>query len=465
MDMDTGLARTGGTRTWSLLWKMKKLLGARLHPREKFHTPENPATLRIAEGALLVTGLLAMLFSPSSGFAQCLPPGTGKFLISGNQICDPSGKPFKIKGVTAAYATFSDGQTNNQLNAFSSDWAIYLNRVQDMQAVKAAGANLVRIFIATWDNDPQYNNPNYSPTPAYPLSVWQAAGKTPRTVPQMLDDVVSAARNQGLVVLLVNSYSDPVTWQYGPKAIAWLQYLSTHYKNDPYVWFSPSNEPFCNSGIGWDFNLSQADTNTYCFDWANWQQDENALIQAIRNGQTGINQGSSSPILVNGVGWSSDLSQINVPANQLTDPMFLNNPNLAYGAHRYANDCAHFNNIPNAEFPKGQITDVNNLWASLSSTNAIYVDEVGNYNGPQSDAGCNGTGPRTANALSWNQDFIPWVATWTQTRSGSGAIGFTWHWNDGNNMTGSKTSDPVPANETLSSWGRVFKTQFLQVVH
>ena len=407
--------------------------------------------------ALAVVTLLATTLNPRSVKAA----GTGYFVVSGNKLLDPNGVQFIIKGATSPYGTFDGGSYTGW--GFSA----YQNRVQDAQTLKSLGFNLTRVNIAAWNYDPKYNDPNNG-------GVYKSL--TTETVPQMLDDVVSAYTSQGIVVDLGNDASDAPGQTYGALDISWLQYLSTHYKSNPYVWISPQNEPDCNGSASFEYDYSGITTN--CQNWAAQQGEENAYIKAIRDGQgpSGGNQGTNAPILINGITWSWDESGYLNGQYPLTDPMFPTSPNIAYGAHRYANDCAYFDNTPNTEFPQGQITDVNNLWGSFSLTHVVYVDEVGNYNFRQKNYGCNsayGTGS-TSNAITWQETvtsgsttyigFQPWVANWVKTSGGSGAIGFNWHWNDANNMTGSQKTYSVPANETLDQWGQIFVNDYVKAI-
>jgi hypothetical protein len=399
-------------------------------------------------GLALVASLAGGGVAPRAVHAQ----GTGRFVVSGNRILDPNGSPFVIRGVVADFGVLAGGSETTY------GWAAYQNRYQDMQAIRATGANLVRIFMSAWNYDATYGDPvNYPSTAVY-------AGETTQTAVAMLADVVNAARSQGLVVLLVDAYSDPPGGPHGTLTLNWLRYLSSYYASDPYVLFSPSNEPDCNAAASFLYDYTGDTSN--CSSWTSWHAEQQQFVQAIRDGQgpAGGNQGSSSPIVVNGPSWSWDLSQIDSATYRLTDPMFPSGANIVYGAHRYANDCAHFDNTPSSEYPNGQITAVQQAWANLAATNAVYIDEVGSYDGPAPgfNAGCNGSGGATWNAITWLKDpstgtgFIPWAMSWIQSGGGSGMVGFNWHWVDGNDMTGNQSTYPVPADETFDQWGTIF---------
>jgi hypothetical protein len=72
----------------------------------------------------------------------------------------------------------------------------------------------------------------------------------------------------------------------------------------------------------------------------------------------------------------------------------------------------------------------------------IVADEIGNYNGG---------GQNTL----WYQGMTDFLATWTNTRGGAGAIGFNSYWSDANSMTTNGV--------TKNAWGTYYNGHFLGV--
>jgi hypothetical protein len=332
-----------------------------------------------------------------------------RFRVHGNQILDPRGEPFVVKGVNAVYGRFAGG---DQLG-------FGLMNVQsvrrDAETLRELGVNLVQIYTAPW----------IATTGSVPYQQYL----------DELDHTVATMTARGMVVELgqdqyLSSSADMAAFD---------GMLAARYRWNPYVWLKPVNEPNCSFGA-----------TAQCHDWTFWQQEERAYVAAIRQA------GNTAPIIVNGVTWSWDLSQ--VASHPLGDG------DVVFGAHRYANDCATFDDTPSAESPNGQISAVNRLWAGLSATLPVVVDEVGNYDGPAPgyDAGCNGSGPHTWNAFTWVQSYVPWLTDWVNRRSGDGVIAFNWRWEDGNTLTGSPTE--TGPTEKLNAWGALYRSAYLRRV-
>lgn len=315
----------------------------------------------------------------------------GTFRVQGNKIYDPDGKPFIVKGVVAIYGRFMDQP--NTLGVIS-----YQNARRDLDAIKRMGVNVVRIFISAHYASLPPSDPDYLPD-----------------YMQEVDNVVRWTTQRGMVAYLANSQTANFN-----TSLRFVSQLAAHYKNNPYVWLQPMNEPNCDRLTG---DPSQ------CFDWQYWQTQQTMYVQAIRKA------GMTSPIVVNTINYSWDLSEIN------NYP--LPDSNIIYGAHRYAND--------NVNFTSSERADCDNKWANLAQRFPIIVDEVGAY----SSVG-------DAVHPAWNQGFIDYVTNWVNTRGGLGAIGFVYYWVSESSMTGNARENI--SNGVLTQWGKLFYDSYLKKV-
>lgn len=284
---------------------------------------------------------------------------TGRFYISNNIIVDPNGNRFTSKGVVTHYSTFLPSESDYQSGYADIN---FKNTTRDFNILQCMGVNTIRLFVA--------DNAN------------TAFDK------QRLDTVIKSARSRGFVVEIANSYSLP------NPSIPWLQYLATTYKNDPYIWLQPMDEPLCAQ--------SQARTmgypDKYCEDWAFWQQEHITYVKAIRA------SGFMNPIVINTISYSWDMRGI--------DMYSLNDNNIIYGVHRYGDDNVNFNdNKSDTGLPENQECDL--YWKAASSSHAMIIDEVRNEN----DSGFK-------NSIECNKGFMDYVSSWIN--AGQGAIGFTW---------------------------------------
>ena len=298
------------------------------------------------------------------------------FEVRGHSILDPHGHSFVIRGITALYGTFAGGDERGygEIN--------YRRARHDLALFRRMGLNLIRVFVAASDNDPYHK--------------------------ARIDAIVTWARREGLVVYLANSYSTAAA------SVPWLRYLARTYKEDPYVWLQPMNEPNC---AGAQYATSR------CHNWPFWQGEEQRYIAAIREA------GMRSPIVVNTPAFSWDLSRI--------DRYPLHDRAIIYGVHRYGND--------DRTFSAAQQTDSDWSWATLATTHAIIIDEVGAFNGRD-----------RRNSPGWLQGFMRYAADWVNRRGGDGVVAFTWYWPDPNGMSN--------ADGSLRTWGRVFYNLYLQRV-
>ena len=208
-----------------------------------------------------------------------------------------------------------------------------------------------------------------------------------------VDAIVQLATQRKMVVVI--SQDDTA----GAVA-AGLQALAQRYKSNPYVWMKPANEPH---------GASQS--------WANWRREENTWVQAIRAG------GNTAPIVLNAPAWSWTWAQY--------ADFKIHDTNIVLGPHIYANG--------SQTFDPGRVD-----WASLSSSYAVMVDEVGN-----DDVGA----PTPTGSASWNRQFFTFLANWVRNQHGAGCLAFNWNWSDGNSMT--------DGHDHLNAWGQAYRTYFL----
>lgn len=348
-------------------------------------------TVSKAAGILLAAAImLASVLALGPERAQSA--GTGMFEVSGATISDPAGSRFIVKGVTPIYGPFAGGDATSTRSAYSlnNNAAIFAGLRTNWN-----GVNTVRIFTsgaavaghaaADW-NLPDYRN-----------KLWA---------------VIANARAQGFVVIIVNGYSDIADTN------AWITELATRYKDDPYVWMTPSNEPFCTSPS----SAEKAKCVGGNAEWQYWQQQTQAQISLIRA------QGFHNPLLLNGPNWSWYWNGYS--AFPVTDP----DNRLIFGVHRYADGKGWTN---------AEVNTVNTAWANLATTMPIVADEIGNYNGGGQNTG-------------WYQGITNFLATWVNTRNGAGAIAFNHYWSDAN----SQTTNGVTPN----AWGQYWISHYLGAV-
>lgn len=253
----------------------------------------------------------------------------------------------------------------------------YQNAQRDLDSLKSQGVNTIRISVSYDD----YANG--------PLGASEYLAE--------LDQAVGWVTQRGMVVELSQGESG-----FSSSVVAFVAMLAGRYQNNPLVWIKPDNEPSCSV------------VTTNCSNWSYWQSTEQQFVQAIRGA------GNAQPIVINCVSWSWDCSQIaNYP---------LGDSNLIYGAHRYGNGATAFDT--------GQAAQCDALWANLSSTYAMIVDEVGLYDGYTSPP-------------AWGAGFLDYVTNWDHTGQGNGVIGFTDSWSDGNSMTNASDGSWNGWGETL----------------
>jgi hypothetical protein len=274
---------------------------------------------------VMLFGINTALALPSSATAavRAIPAAASiaGFHVTGNRIIDPAGKVFIVKGIDAVYGHFDGGD----VAGFGA--TNFANAARDLDNIKAAGYNLVRVSVSG-DNA---NNGYIGSLPQYMAD---------------LDSVVAKVNARGMVAEISNG--DNATFA---SVNGFMKVLAIRYSGKPYVWIKTDDEPNCSDG-----------NSAYCYDWATWQSQQTSYVQTLRtNGYTG-------PIVVNCISWSWDCSQIlNYP---------LGDSQVVYGAHRFGAGATAWTSSNSA--------DANAKWANLSARVPIIVDSVGATNGTYS---------------------------------------------------------------------------------
>jgi hypothetical protein len=290
---------------------------------------------------------------------------------------DANGSRYTIKGANFMAGRFAGGGTQ----AYGLD--NYNNAQRDLDNFKAQGGNTIRILTS-------YNE--------YNSGVLGTAEYL-----RELDQVIIWATQRGIVVDLGQGWAGAQA-----NVVAMDSMLAGRYKNNPLVWINPDNEPNCNSG----------DTSK-CNDWNYWQMTQKQNVQAIRAA------GFTNPIVVDGTGWSWDLSQIG------SHP--LGDGNLIYAAHRYGG---------------GQIVwDGNQSYAAdvafgnLAATYPVFIEELGYDTG------------NTLSPITWCASFLDlYGVNWVLNRQGSGVMGWIYGW-----YTDSMTNR---ADGSWTLWGLIMIQHF-----
>lgn len=297
---------------------------------------------------------------------------TTSFIVAANHVLTPAGERLYAKGVAFPYGAFTGDPGLGVANLKTA--------TRELDRIAALQFNLVRVFTY------------------------------PETSLGYFQSFVKEARARGLIVEITGWH--PVFAQ----NLVWMGLLADLYKDDPYVWLEPANEPNCPGDL--------------CKDWVNWQNEHKAYVSAIRKA------GMRSPIVVDTPNFSTDFSGL--------DSYPLPDPNVVFAVHRYGNDNPTFDE---AERSKCEV------WATLAKSRAMLIGEFGNYDGPD-----------RLNAIAWTKGFVDYASDWTLHRDGVGANAFTWCWYDGNTMVGypkGGAPDGGACDGNLTEWGTYFVSHYL----
>jgi len=303
--------------------------------------------------------------------------GDGGFRVDGNRILDPDGREFVVKGVVSPYGTFAGGDGGGLARRNEE------RATADFERMRALGVNTVKVYV----------------TPD------RMTGDAARA---RLDAVVRAARARELLVVLTGFWGRPQDTR------PWLRAMARAYKDDPWVWLLPMNEPGCTGPEA---------SPERCRDWEAWQRDHREYLATIREA------GMTAPVIVNTPEWSWNVTGV--------EDHPLGDDQVVLGAHRYANDEPSFTAAERAEAA--------GAWARLARSRPVLLDEVGNYNGPD-----------FANSLAWTQGMIDFATRWVRREEGAGVVAFNWRWSDPNTLTNDAGG--------LTAWGRTFRDGYLSRV-
>src|SRR6266700_942439 len=337
---------------------------------------------------LVLLSAVILTFSFFMGHGSLDAGQISGFKVMENKIYDPTGHIFIVKGVTAVWGRF-DG------SAYGVGMINYKNAQRDLDSIKRLGVNFIRLFVSAYFADLLSTDPHYLPD-----------------YMQELDNVVNWTTQRGMVIELANSLTDDFS-----TSLQFVGSLAARYKNNSYVWIEPMNEPNCESG-----------DHVRCSDWKFWQFQHLEYVRAIREA------GNTAPIVVNTIYHSSDLRQIGT--------YVLNDSNIVYGVHRYANESVTFT------LQEQRLSD--QRWAGFSSMFPVIVDEVGIYDG------------RGTYHPEWNLGFLDYIANWVNTRQGAGAVAYNWYTDEDNSMTGDWRHKD--SNDVLTVWGNMYSERYLQKV-
>lgn len=317
-----------------------------------------------------VVAVVAIVLASSSGGDDARG-----FRVSGNHLLAPNGHRFIVRGVVMPFGTFAGGDGGGLARVNEERVA------SDARQARRDGANLARVMVV----------PRAVSGPGF----------------RRLEHVVAALRRANLVVEVGATYA---TFS---DALPLVRRMAKRWKDDPYVWIQPMNEPYC---------TNQADIQSgRCRNWDLWRREHTRYLRAIRRA------GNKAPVVVNTPGYSFDLRPL--ARYRLADR------NVIYGVHRYGNQHPTFDATERAT--------VDQVIGAPSRRFPVVLDEFGNYNGPG-----------FPNQVAWAAGMANWAAAWIAHGDGIGATAFNWRWSDGNTLVG--------PNGRLTPWGQAFAHAILR---
>jgi Cellulase (glycosyl hydrolase family 5) len=235
----------------------------------KHHSPRSSSSLTTAAPSPIPTNAPTPAPAPSpSPTPRPSPspsPASGNYHVAGNQIIDPSGARFVIKGTDTIYGRFFDPNSGgfdlDSYNAAASTFATERGLGYTAIRLDAGPAGLTYLGTAEF---------------------WIE-----------MDNVINLATNGGMVVI-VSPYGDSSALPSFDGQVA------ARYMHNPRVWVKNANEPD---------PLST---------WATWQTNTQAEVNAIRQA------GNTAPIVLNGPGYSWDWAQY--PSYRINDSSLVLGP-------------------------------------------------------------------------------------------------------------------------------------------
>jgi Cellulase (glycosyl hydrolase family 5) len=324
----------------------------------------------------------------------------------------------------------------------------HANVLSQLTAAKNLGINLIRVGI---EPAVQYANVSY---------VDPADSKTYPDDMTMLDDIVVTASTLDIVVLLTQSNDAMNQPANQAAAAAFLAFLATRYKSNPYVWITTGNEI---QSMGFQTSANSAWTPDPNYgNVSAWTTVQAAYVNAIRA------TGFKSPIVLNPTHYSSRLDT--VFSTITTTAPFNTDPNLIYGIHAYAAPVSG----------SGSFLVVENDWqqTALQKTGysnfvqyfgrlPIFIEEVGiNNNLGNAPAGQppynydpNMGTSQSATAWqqmqNWAKDFLSWATTNSIVNgSMAGVVGTLWYYYEAGQYD---SNSQHYSSGVLSTWGQIMR--------
>ena len=354
--------------------------GARIAAQRAPHT-----TARRRRSFVPLVVCLALLLSACVGASGVQHGGQGEvplLSVRGNVLSTTHGHRFVIRGVVVYALPFyygGGGRVDPALEEVTS--YAWTHRSQLFQAIRATGANVVRIPVSVT---------------VYSDNRYFAGGG--RGYLQRLSGMVAAARAAGLYVIIVwwdsLGYGPHLSQDYR-RLFPMMRAVERLFRHDDGVIYEPYNEPH---GITWGQWLTVT-TNTLVF----WRK-------SLR--YRGI-------LILDTTGYSWDISPLYLRTILDAGRFLQSQPDLLFANHRYPNGATCFCG--------GDRQRWHQEVGSYLSRLPVVGSEYGIYDGH---------GPASAN---WGRGFLGNVAKNDIPRGLNGAITFVWDWVDPNSMTNPST--------------------------
>lgn len=310
--------------------------------------------------------------------------------------------------------------------------SVYVNAAHIRQTLKTAWNNNVNLIRVAVEPAVMYASVSY---------VDPADGLTYPSDPDMLDDIIAAAGELGMVVQLQPVNDNSLT----ADNVTFLSWLGNRYLNTGHVWIDTANEVngYANGAV----DVHNASI---------WAAEVRQYMLAIRS------SGFKNPVCVDLPSWSS---RIDTVYNTLTtDTAFSKDPNMILQIHYYP--------APGeTDFRTARLPVVLSQWVNYIGQFCIVVGEVGIDNlagryDPNLDPGV-----PSVNVTAWEQmkassrDFLTWCRDKTKLTSFSGVIGTMWTayvYNMTTHDDNSMRQGGLPYYDAdWSMWGTIFRDRYL----